>query len=174
MPKIASDDGYVVLRDATRVRVVTVRGLRTYITNFMNEQFRKYDLPPIPIVLWEEPPIHLTSSYAWISLAREEGKAVAISFSLPHMGGMNMEQLRETMLHELCHYLIFQQQPELKEENDGHGPVFYETCRMVGCEPARGGTHDIIHSRFRRSLTRDISDANEEILFGDLGKVKPT
>ena len=170
MAKLASDEYLVVLRYQEYQLPITTEALEKYISRLLDTRFQKYNLDPIPVALWMIPPTHQDKSYGWFSFLREEKRAIAISFNLQKFDGLTISEVEDTVLHELCHYLVFQRFPDLKEGNNGHGTVFYDTCREMGCKPEAGSTHRKIRRVWQRRIDHQLTSSKRAFLSGDLAK----
>lgn len=140
MASLMDDDGLVFLRCRQTLFPVSGRSFKEYVRNMTRRELKKLGLPSIPILFFWEAPEKLRNALGWFSYSSIENKAVAISFSKV-ISGMTLDQLKDTVRHEVAHYYTaFHQKPGW-DNNNGHSQAFIEACKLIGCQPVAGGSH---------------------------------
>lgn len=79
-----------------------------------------------------------TKARRMLGVCRFGRQAIGLSIHLVQRNGP--EEVRETLLHEVAHALV---------GPCGHGPVWREMARRVGCKPVRCGDADMPEGRWQ-------------------------
>lgn len=79
-----------------------------------------------------------TRARRMLGVCRYDRPAIGLSIHLVQRNGP--EEVRETLLHEVAHALV--------GRGHGHGPVWREMARRVGCKPVRCGDADMPEGRW--------------------------
>lgn len=155
---------YVWLRWRQFQIPVTVAGFEVYVHKFFTAQFEKHGIPPIPIVLLESD----KNSYGWFSFIPQK-QAVALCFNVK-WNGLTLVQWEDIWKHELAHYLMFLRYPKVREENAGHGKLFYEICREIGAKEERYSNHRSIY--VKEHAFPPLTDMKRAFLGDDIATAK--